>query len=194
MVMANSEGLKIARFLMVLGSFAPLFVLWAIQGSKIVDDAVWWSVCGALAIIPNLVLWFRLLIVRREQDKQRLTVAGAEDHREHLITYLFATLLPFYTAPMESSRHLISVALGVTFIVFLFWRMNLHYMNLAFAVAGYNLFTIDRPKGRFTSEDQRQGRQGQVLQSNIPAYRAKISVSTCDDCVLKIDLFNGIKQ
>jgi putative tryptophan/tyrosine transport system substrate-binding protein len=35
---------------------------------------------------------------------------------------------------------------------------------------------------------------GQVLQSNIPAYRAKISVSTCDDCVLKIDLFNGIKQ
>jgi hypothetical protein len=36
--------------------------------------------------------------------------------------------------------------------------------------------------------------EGQVLQSNIPAYRAKISVSTCDDCVLKIDLFNGIKQ
>ena len=36
--------------------------------------------------------------------------------------------------------------------------------------------------------------EGQVLQSNIPACRAKISVSTCDDCVLKIDLFNGIKQ
>ena len=36
--------------------------------------------------------------------------------------------------------------------------------------------------------------EGQVLQSNIPAYRAKISVSTCDSCVLKIDLFNGIKQ
>jgi hypothetical protein len=33
---------------------------------------------------------------------------------------------------------------------------------------------------------------GLAIQHSI--YRAKTSASTCDDCVLKIDLFNGIKQ
>jgi hypothetical protein len=29
--------------------------------------------------------------------------------------------------------------------VFLFWHLNLHYMNLAFAVLGYRVFTVYPP-------------------------------------------------
>lgn len=139
----RSEGLRVARFLMVVGSFAPLFLLWAIQGSKWLGDTVWATGCLALAICPNLILWLRLKIASRERDEMQLSVISAEDHRVHLLTYLFATLLPFYAAPIESPRQLCAVVVGLMFVLFLFWRMNLHYMNLAFAAAGYNVYTVD---------------------------------------------------
>ena len=145
----RSEGLRFARSLMVIGSFAPLFLLWAIQGpgqrdgNDWVSYTAWAGVCLALAICPNLVLWLRLRIAARERDVMQLSVISSEDHRGHLLTYLFATLLPFYTAPIESPRQLCAVVVGLMFVLFLCWRMNLHYMNVAFAAAGYNVYTVD---------------------------------------------------
>ena len=139
----RSEGLRVARFMMVFGSFAPLFLLWAIQGSEWLGDEIWAAACLTLAIGPNLILWLRLKIAIGEKDEMNLSVLSGEDHRVHLLTYLFATLLPFYAAPIESPRQLCAVLVGLMFVIFLFWRMNLHYINLAFAVAGYNVYTVD---------------------------------------------------
>jgi hypothetical protein len=35
---AKREGLKVARLMMVLSSISPLFLLWAIRGSKLLPD------------------------------------------------------------------------------------------------------------------------------------------------------------
>jgi hypothetical protein len=70
-------------------------------------------------------------------------VAAARDQSEHLLVYLFAMLLPLYTANLANERELYAVAAAFIFIVFLFWHMNLHYMNIVFAALGYRVFTIE---------------------------------------------------
>ena len=50
-------------------------------------------------------------------------------------------LLPFYSQDLETWRCLGASLAALGFIVFLFWHLNLHYMNLVFAVRGYRVFT-----------------------------------------------------
>ena len=56
-------------------------------------------------------------------------------------------LLPLYSVNLGNDRELYAVAAAFAFIVFLFWHMNLHYMNIAFAVLGYRVYTTEM-KGR----------------------------------------------
>ena len=37
------------------------------------------------------------------------------------------------------------MGVALVFIVFLFWRLNLHYMNIFFAVFDYRVFTVSSP-------------------------------------------------
>lgn len=136
------EGLGAARLLMVLASIAPLFIIWAIQGSRLICDSVWIPVCVGMVVLPNLALVARFLIAKRNRDIRPLAVGHADDHRDHLLVYLFAMLLPFYNADPASLRSLVAILFALTFIVFLFWHLNLHYMNIVFAIAGYHVFTV----------------------------------------------------
>lgn len=138
----NSEGLKFARFMMVVSSLSPLFFLWAVRGVKCIPDTILWIGCVALIIIPNLVLWLKIRICRSQKDTKTLTVGLADDHREHLLVYLFAMLIPLYDVNLGSDREFAAALLALIFIVFLFWHLNLHYMNLVFALFGYRVFTI----------------------------------------------------
>jgi hypothetical protein len=138
----HPEGLKVARLLMVLSSLSPLFVLWAVRGVNNVPDRWLWITCGGLILVPNLVLWMRLRITRRRNDAKTLTVGESDDHREHLLVYLFAMLIPLYDANLGSARDTLATGLAFAFIVFLFWHLNLHYMNILFALFGYHVFTV----------------------------------------------------
>lgn len=51
-------------------------------------------------------------------------------------------LLPFYAADLDSWRDMATALVALTFIIFLFWHLNLHYMNILFAAFGYHVFTI----------------------------------------------------
>ena len=135
-------GLPIARLLMVIGSLAPLFVLWAIRGDPEIPNCYWIGGCLGLAIIPNLVLMWRWRIAQRRNDHRVIVVTSARDQSEHLLVYLFAMLLPLYTANLANVRELSSAITAFVFIVFLFWHMDLHYMNITFAVLGYRVYTI----------------------------------------------------
>jgi hypothetical protein len=138
-----NHGLPIARLLMVVGSLAPLFVLWAIRGASPIPDCYWIGACLTLAIVPNLVLVWRWQTAKRRNDHRVIVIATARDQSEHLLLYLFAMLLPLYTANLANERELLSVAAAFVFIVFLFWHMNLHYMNIVFAIRGYRVYTIE---------------------------------------------------
>ncbi|HZH41894.1 MAG TPA: hypothetical protein VFD85_12830 [Gemmatimonadales bacterium] len=134
-----------ARLLMVLSSISPLFILWAIRGNSLIPDSLFIGFCVLMVVLPNVFLWLRIRTARRQEDKRELTVGKADDHRDHILVYLFAMLLPFYSEDLGSWRYLGSSLAALAFIVFLFWHLNLHYMNLVFAARGYRVFTVDSP-------------------------------------------------
>ena len=93
----HTEGLRLARLLMVLSGMSPLFVLWAIRGSKLFPDKYLLTLCVGMIVLPNLFLRIRIRAAQKHNLKNELAVGSAEDHRDHLLVYLFAMLLPFYS-------------------------------------------------------------------------------------------------
>jgi hypothetical protein len=141
----HSEGLKIARLLMVFSSFSPLFILWAVRGNCLVPDNLFIGICLMMVILPNASLLLRIHIAKKNNDKKEIVIGTADDHRDHILVYLFAMLLPFYSESIGSIRDFVATLVALLFIVFLFWYLNLHYMNLLFAFLGYRVFTINPP-------------------------------------------------
>ena len=141
----KSEGMKAARLIMILSSISPLFILWTIKGNKLIPDAYFIIIFIIMVIFPNVFLLLRVRTAIKLHEIREITIGSAEDHREHLLVYLFAMLLPIYSAEISSYRELGAVLAALAFIVFLFWHLNLHYMNLIFAVKGYHIFTVYPP-------------------------------------------------
>jgi hypothetical protein len=98
-----------------------------------------------MLILPNLVLWLRIRAAIGANDRREIAVGTAEDHRDHLLVYLFSMLLPFYAAELRNARDVVAVLVALAFIVFLFWHLNLHYMNVLFAALGYRVFSVLPP-------------------------------------------------
>lgn len=142
---ASREGLQFARLMMVLSSVSPIFALWAMRGTDVMPTGWFLAFCALMFVVPNVFLWLRIRVARTIKDKRELIIGEAEDHRDHILVYLFAILLPFYSEDLSSWRHFASSLAALGFIVFLFWHLNLHYMNLAFAVRGYRVFTVYPP-------------------------------------------------
>ena len=141
---SHTNGLRIARFLMVMGSLSPLFVLWAIRGThEVIRDDDWIAFCLLGAILPNLVLFVRWRIAWRRNDHRVILVRSAKDQAEHLLVYLFAMLIPLFGVDLEGARDIAAAIVAFIFVVFVFWHMNLHYMNILFALLGYHVFTIE---------------------------------------------------
>jgi len=141
----QGDGLRVARLLMVLSSVSPLFILWAIRGNSLIPDGYSIAFCALMVVLPNFFLGLRIRAARKLKDKRELTVGHAEDHRDHILVYLFAMLLPFYSEDLGSWRFFASSLAALAFIVFLFWHLNLHYMNLLFAALGFRVFTVHPP-------------------------------------------------
>ena len=140
--MKHNEGLKSARLLMVLSSFSPLFILWAIRGTRSVPDPILIPLCSALVIIPNLGLWLRIMLIKKRDDTASIVPTEIHDQGEHIIVYLFTILIPLFDSNIGKQRDFMAVCSALIFVVFIFWKLNLHYVNLAFALFGYNVFTV----------------------------------------------------
>jgi hypothetical protein len=100
------RGLPVARLLMVLSSLAPLFILWAIRGAPPIPDRWWIATCLLFAVVPNLALLWRWRIARKRNDHRTIVVSTARDQSGDLLVYLFAMLLPLYTANLGNEREL----------------------------------------------------------------------------------------
>ena len=139
----HMSGLPVARFLMVMGSLSPLFVLWAIRGTREIPDKWWGSFCLACVIIPNLTLYWRWHIAHARNDHRVIIVLSARDQSEHLLVYLFAMLIPLLgSISVEQETSLLSWWHSRS-SYFTFWHMNLHYLNVLFALFGYRVFTVE---------------------------------------------------
>jgi hypothetical protein len=150
------EGLEITRFILVWSSLSPVFVLWAIRGVAAISDLYWIPVCLVLFLLPSLILWWILRRSRNSENTKTILISSAKDQREHLLTYLFAMLIPLFDANTDEIRDLTAVSLALVFVMFLFWHMRLHYMNLFFALWGYRIFTVEAKIGTTETDRKRE--------------------------------------
>lgn len=147
-------GLGLTRFGMVLASFWPLFLLWAIRGSNVIDDVLLWLICGALILIPNLLLGIRIWYARWQKDTKVIMVENPEDHRDHILIYLIAILLPVYSLPLDTWREIDVLIVALLLVIVIFWLFDLHYMNFFLTLGGYRIYSIN-PKNRVEDTAQR---------------------------------------
>src|SRR5208282_2120176 len=98
----RGEGLRFARLLMVVSSLSPLFIFWATKGTALIPERCFLGVCAFMVIVPNVFLGLRIRAVMKYEVRRELVVGKAEDHRDHLLVYLFAMLLPLYAMPLDT--------------------------------------------------------------------------------------------
>ena len=110
-----------------------------------ISDAWFVTGCLLMAILPTGLLLLRELLARRQNDTRSLVIGRTEDHRGHVLVYLFAILLPFYRQNVDAWRDFVALLAALMFIVFLFWHLNYHYMNIAFALRGYRVLNVLSP-------------------------------------------------
>lgn len=136
------EGMRFVRFILVWSSLSPAFLLWAVRGSEAYPDWKFTVICLALFSVPNALL---IAFWARAKDKnvvRTLDVIKSDDPKDHILTYLFAMLIPLYQSNMDNARQMLVAGASFAMIMFLFWHMKLHYMNFVFALGGYNIFTV----------------------------------------------------
>ena len=140
------EGLAQWRLCLVLLSFAPLFLLLAIRGTKVLNEWWTWGICLTLIGVPLLMFLLRIWSVWRSNSVSTISVGSAEESNGHILAYLFATLLPFYRSSLEGWRDMVAIAVALLLIVGLFWHLRLHYVNVLLAIMHYQVFTVYPPQ------------------------------------------------
>lgn len=139
---APSDGLSFVRFILVWSSLSPVFLLWAVRGTKAVNETGFTFACLALFFAPTLLLWGFWARSRAKNAVRTVKVIKAEDPKDHILTYLFAMLIPLFQSNIDDKRQLAVAIVAFCMIMFLFWHMRLHYMNFVFALLQYNIFTV----------------------------------------------------
>src|SRR5690606_23527408 len=61
----------------------------------------------------------------------------------YLFTYLFTVLLPLYSVSITTDREFAAVVVAILFIMFVLWNLNLHFINILFALQGYKVYTLE---------------------------------------------------
>lgn len=140
--MKITQRLGFTRLLMVLSSFSPLFILWGFRGTNTLSDYIFIPVCIALVVVPNIILALRIFLARKNNDSKSFKVLEIKDQSDHILVYLFAMLIPLYDANLGSDRDFYALCFALFLVIFLFWKLNLHYINILFSLFGYNIFTI----------------------------------------------------
>lgn len=128
---------------MVVASFSPLFLLWAIRGTVLFEHGVFAAVlCLFGILLPNLFIYYRIRRARKNRDLYPLSVGMSEDGRDQILVYLIAILLPVYALGIDDFWNLIATFVALLIILVIFWLMNLQYLNLFFSFFGYRIFML----------------------------------------------------
>lgn len=174
------------RLVFVLSSIAPLFVLWAVKGITLISDPWFLSACALLAVLPTLLVLLREQRARVQRHVRQITVERYEDQRNHILVYLFAILLPFYRQDVTGWRDLSALIAALVFVVFLFWHLKLHYLNIVFAIRGYHTFTI-YPAEATTKYARREGCVLVTRRSNLAMGESIVALRLAHDLYFEED-------
>lgn len=142
--MKTNEGLPLVKFMMLLSSMAPLFLLVGIRGmDNVVSDKHLWLAIAILLFIPFLIVKLRIYFSVKSNDVFVLNISETRNNKEYLFTYLFTVLLPLYSVTISDNREFFAIIFAISFVIFVLWNMNLHFVNILFAIQGYRVYTIE---------------------------------------------------
>jgi hypothetical protein len=108
-----------------------------------VPDKYFVPACLALFAAPSALLFLFWRSAIKSHNVRTIEVASCDNPKDHLLTYLFTMLIPLYQTSLGGIRDLAAAALALLLVLFLFWHLRLHYMNLSFALFGYCIFTVE---------------------------------------------------
>lgn len=181
MVLSNKsikdvEALEIFRLIMVFGGFAPLFVLWSIEGTVLFPDKIFCAVMAFFAIVPNIIIYLRIMIAKKNHDESTIDYTEVARKNENIIVYLLAILIPIFGVNIVSLRDFIAVIAAVVFVMLVFWKSDLQYINIIFTLFGYNIIqtTIERTDRFGITGDADVilfTRKKRMIKGKIPCYR-----------------------
>ena len=98
-----------------------------------------------MVLVPSGFLVLRIHTSKKNQDKRELTVGNIEGYGYHILTYIFAMLLPFYRQDLATVRDVFAICVALVLVIVIFWNLNLHYINFIFIIQGYRTFVVHPP-------------------------------------------------
>lgn len=139
----HSEGLPFIKFMMLMSSMSPLFILFAARGmNDLVKDFYIWLATSFLVLVPNLIVLLRVKIAIKNDDTFMINTTNVSNNKEYLFTYFFTVLLPLFSISISTVQEFTAISLAMIFVLFILWNMNLHFVNIFFALAGYRVYTV----------------------------------------------------
>lgn len=128
---------------MLLSSLSPLFILIGIRGmDNLMPYWLLWIIICALLAFPFSVLLLRIHLSKTLDDKYTVNVKKNKLNKEYLFTYLFTVLLPLYSVTITNEKEFMAILFAIIFVVFVLWNLNLHFINIFFALKGYKVYTL----------------------------------------------------
>lgn len=135
--------MTLIRLLLVIASMSPLFILLAIKGLEpFFDHFLTFIFFLLLVIIPNLYFWYRIKQAKHNNDRKNISIHEYTDNKEHIVSYTFALLIPMYQSSIATQNDLYAALCALIFILFIFWHLDLYYMNFIMALFGYKIISI----------------------------------------------------
>lgn len=150
--MDEKEGLGFFRTILVINSFAPVFLLWAIRGINCIENKYLIPACIGLIVIPYAILFMRLHFAKKSNDTAQIVVDNYDNHKDQILVYLVAMLIPLYDANIGTARDVAATITALALIIFIFIHLNLHYVNIIFALKGYKVYTIQKASATISGD------------------------------------------
>ncbi len=135
------------RLALVVWSLSPVFLVWAIRGSSMISQLWLWAGASLATIGPALIYLGSISLAKKSGtggNLEQLTVKRLTDRREHLLSYLFPLLLSVWSLDFKTHRELIAFFVVIGFTGIAFWHLQLIYVNIWFAIAGYRSVQVER--------------------------------------------------
>lgn len=143
MAIKQKEGVPFVRLMMIISSLAPLFIMLSFRGAgEVISDKLLWIIAVVVLILPTILIYLRIKSSIKNKEIYELATESTTQNKEYLFTYLFTILLPLYSLSITNLRELLAVFSAILFVMLVLWNMNLHYINILFALFGYRVFTI----------------------------------------------------
>lgn len=147
--MERKEGVPIVKFMMLLSSMTPLFLLIGLRGidAKVISDKWLWIIIAVIVIVPFIILYARIRAAVKSRNIVTVDITGSSNNKDYLFTYLFTVLLPMYSFTITNCRDAFALLFALIVVLFVLWNMNLHFINIFFAVQGYKVYTLNSVDG-----------------------------------------------